>query len=73
MIAACSFAVGAVAHAGAITSFARVWVWVGLAAWAIVFAATIGRAVEVVCGPGPPDAGTPAPTEQTAETSCVLR
>jgi hypothetical protein len=50
MYAACSFAVGAVAHAGAITSFARVWVWIGLASWAIVFAATIGRAVEAVRG-----------------------
>jgi tellurite resistance protein TehA-like permease len=53
MYAACSFAVGAVAHASAITSFARVWVWIGLAAWAIVFAATIGRAAEVVRDPGP--------------------
>ena len=52
MYAACSFAVGAVADAGAITSFARVWVWVGLASWAIVFAATVGRAVKVVRGPG---------------------
>jgi tellurite resistance protein TehA-like permease len=51
MYAACSFAVGPVAHAGAITSFARVWVWVALAAWTVVFAATIGRAVEVVRGP----------------------
>ncbi len=33
MYAACSFAVGAVAHAGAITTFARVWVWVGTVAW----------------------------------------
>jgi tellurite resistance protein TehA-like permease len=62
MYAACSFAVGVVAHASAITSFARVWVWIGLAFWAIVFVATIGRAIEVVRGPGPPDDGTPAPT-----------
>jgi tellurite resistance protein TehA-like permease len=48
MYAASSFAVGAVAHAGAITSFARVWVWIALASWAIVFLATVGRAVEVV-------------------------
>jgi tellurite resistance protein TehA-like permease len=64
MYAASSFAVGVVAHAGAITSFARVWVWIGLASWAIVFVATIGRAVEVVRGQGPPDAGTPAPTAE---------
>jgi tellurite resistance protein TehA-like permease len=50
MYAACSFAVGAVAHAGAITDFARFWVWIALAAWAAVFAATIGRAVRVVRG-----------------------
>jgi tellurite resistance protein TehA-like permease len=48
MYAASSFAVGAAAHASAITSFARVWVWIGLAAWAIVLAATIGRAVKVL-------------------------
>ena len=71
MYAACSPAVGAVAHAGAITTFARVWVWIGLAAWAIVFAATIGRAVEVVRAQGPPGAGTPAPT--TAQPPCPDR
>jgi tellurite resistance protein TehA-like permease len=48
MYAACSFAVGAAAHAGAITDFARVWVWVALAAWAVVFAVTFGRGVKVV-------------------------
>jgi tellurite resistance protein TehA-like permease len=73
MYAACSFAVGAVAHAGAITSFARVWVWIALASWTIVFGATIGRAVEVVRRPGPPDAGTPAPTERRADPGCLLR
>jgi tellurite resistance protein TehA-like permease len=52
MYAACSFTVGALAHAGAITSFARVWVWVALASWAIVIEATIGRAVKVVRGQG---------------------
>jgi hypothetical protein len=65
MYAASSFAVGVVAHAGAITrargrdpitSFARVWVWVGVASWAIVFVAMIGRAFEVVRGEGSPDA-----------------
>lgn len=48
MYAASSFAVGAVAHAGAITSFARLSVWVAVVAWAIVFVATLGRAREVV-------------------------
>jgi tellurite resistance protein TehA-like permease len=62
MYAASGFAVGDVAHAGAITSFARVWVWVAVAAWAIVGVAGIGRAIEVVRGRGSRDAGTPAPT-----------
>jgi tellurite resistance protein TehA-like permease len=61
MHAASSFAVGAVAHAGAITSFAHVWVWIGLASWAIVSVATIGRAVEVVRDQESTQAGTPAP------------
>jgi tellurite resistance protein TehA-like permease len=54
MFAASSFAVGVTAHAGALTSFARVWVWIAFASWVIVFAATIGRAVEVVRGQKPP-------------------
>ncbi len=64
MDAACSFAVGSVAHAGAITTFARAWVWVALASWAAVFAATIGRAVEVVRRHGSLDAVTLAPTTE---------
>jgi hypothetical protein len=53
MYAACSFAVGIVAHADAITSFARVTVWVALAAGVIVFAATVGRGAKLVRGPKP--------------------
>jgi tellurite resistance protein TehA-like permease len=64
MYAVSSFAVGVVAHADLLASFARVWVWIALAGWAIVFAAMIGRAFEVVRGPGPPDAGTPTSTAQ---------
>jgi hypothetical protein len=41
MYAACSFVVGAAAAAGGITSFARVWVWVALAVWAVVFVGLI--------------------------------
>ncbi len=52
MYAACSFVVGMVAHAGAITSFARVWVWVALGVWAVVFAAMLRRAIDVVRGGG---------------------
>jgi hypothetical protein len=36
MYAACSFVVGKVASAQAITDFACVWVWVSLAVWALV-------------------------------------
>jgi tellurite resistance protein TehA-like permease len=43
MYAACSFAVGGAAHAGAILSFARVAVWIGLSSWVIVSVATIRR------------------------------
>lgn len=38
MYAACSFVVGNVAHLRPITSFARLWVWIGVAAWAVVCA-----------------------------------
>lgn len=55
MYAVCSFAVGMVAHVDAITTFAQVWVWIAVASWAIVFVATIGRAVEIVGGQGSPD------------------
>ena len=47
MYAACSFVVGAAAHAGAITSFARVWAWVALAVWAVVFVGLIRRTSEL--------------------------
>ncbi|MQA73734.1 MAG: hypothetical protein GEU88_05210 [Solirubrobacterales bacterium] len=36
MYAACSFVVGDVGSASAITSFARVWVWIALAVWVVV-------------------------------------
>ena len=42
MYAACSFVVGNVARAGAITTFGRVWMWVALAVWAVVLAAMFG-------------------------------
>jgi tellurite resistance protein TehA-like permease len=56
MYAACSFAVGQAAHASAVTSFARVWVWVALAVWGVVFAAMIRRAVQIVHGEQRPTA-----------------
>lgn len=48
MYAACSFAVGTATGAGAITSFARVWVWVAVAVWLVVFAAMLQRGVVAV-------------------------
>ena len=48
MYAACGFAVGSAAQAGAITSFARGWVWIALAVWAIVLAAMIHREIAAV-------------------------
>ena len=45
MYAACSFVAGAAAHAGAITSFARVWVWIALAVWAVVLVGMIRRGI----------------------------
>ena len=54
MYAACSFAVGQAAHASALTSFARAWVWVALAVWLIVFAAMLRRGMQVVGGKQPP-------------------
>jgi tellurite resistance protein TehA-like permease len=47
MYAACSFVVGKAAHADAITSFARVWVWIALAVWAVVFVALLLRVINV--------------------------
>jgi hypothetical protein len=48
MYAACSFVVGAAAKAGGITSFAQVWVWVGVAVWVAVFGAMVWRGFEIV-------------------------
>jgi tellurite resistance protein TehA-like permease len=55
MYAACSFAVAKADHATAITRFARIWVWVALAVWAVVFAAMIGRAIQIVRADGAPN------------------
>jgi tellurite resistance protein TehA-like permease len=50
MYAACSFVVGQAAHASAITSFARAWVWVALVVWVVVFAAMLRGGVHVLGG-----------------------
>jgi tellurite resistance protein TehA-like permease len=54
MYAACSFLVGAAADAPAITDFARVWVWVGVVVWVVVFAAKLRRGLELARGEHPP-------------------
>ena len=51
MYAACSFVLGAAAHAGGITSFASVWVWVAVAVWAVVLVAMLHRGFEAVRWP----------------------
>ena len=51
MYAACSFVVGIAATARGITDFARVWVWVSLALWLVVFGAMLGRAPGLVRAP----------------------
>jgi tellurite resistance protein TehA-like permease len=47
MYAACSFIVGTAANAPAITGFARVWVWAGVAVWLITFTAMLRRGVQL--------------------------
>jgi len=44
MYAVCSLAAGSVTGIGGLVSFGRVWIWVALAVWAIVFAGMLGRA-----------------------------
>lgn len=56
MYAACSFIVGAVAKVAGITTFAQVWVWIGLAVWLLVFAAMVRRAPTLVSRPPQPAA-----------------
>jgi tellurite resistance protein TehA-like permease len=48
MYAACSYGVGTVTHTAGITDFARVWVWVALALWLVVFAGMVRRAPALV-------------------------
>ena len=50
MYAACSFVVGPLTHARGITDFGRVWVWVALAVWLVVFGAMLRRAPALLCG-----------------------
>jgi tellurite resistance protein TehA-like permease len=50
MYAACSFVVGSVASAPAITDFARVWVWVAVAVWLAVLVGLARRAPALLAG-----------------------
>jgi hypothetical protein len=50
MCAACSFVVGTAAGAAGITDFARVWVWVGVGLWLVVFAAMLRRGQQLARG-----------------------
>ena len=47
MYTACSFVVGKVEGAGGLVDFARVWIWVGLAVWALVAAGLVRRALAI--------------------------
>jgi tellurite resistance protein TehA-like permease len=53
MYSACSFIVGAAAHAPAITDFAHVWIWAGVATWLVVFVAMVHRGIELTRGEHP--------------------
>jgi hypothetical protein len=43
MYGVCSFIAAAAAHAPALADFARVWIWVGVAVWLVVFAGMLRR------------------------------
>jgi hypothetical protein len=48
MYAACSFVVGALTQTPGITDFARVWVWVAVAVWLLVFAGMLSRSRQLI-------------------------
>jgi tellurite resistance protein TehA-like permease len=50
MYAACSFVVGTVTATPGIVDFARIWVWVSVAVWAVVFAGMVRRAPSLAQG-----------------------
>jgi len=54
MYAACSFIVGTATSAPAITDFARVWVWAGVAVWLVVFLAMLRRGLQLARRENPP-------------------
>lgn len=54
MYAACSFVVGELTGIDVIVDFARVWLWVALLVWLLVFTAMVARAPRLVVDPGRP-------------------
>jgi tellurite resistance protein TehA-like permease len=48
MYAACSFAVATLSHAPVLADFARVWVWVAVAAWALLTIGLLRRVLSAV-------------------------
>jgi len=50
MYAACSFVVGEIGPAPAITRFAEVWIWVAVAVWAVVAAGLVRAAADQLAG-----------------------
>lgn len=56
MYAACSVVVAAAISAAGIRELARIWVWVGVAAWLLAFIAVVRRGSKVVVGGPFPEA-----------------
>jgi hypothetical protein len=50
MYAACSGLGGSAAHASVMTTFSRIWVWIAVAVWLVVSAATVARTVQIARG-----------------------
>ena len=57
MYAACSFVVGPLTASQGITDFARVWVWIAVAVWLLVFAAMASRSRELISPVGSAEVG----------------
>ncbi|MGZ4342560.1 MAG: SLAC1 family transporter [Solirubrobacteraceae bacterium] len=58
MYAAAAFTAGAASKDPWMTSFAQVWVWVGVAVWAVVAAATVARGTSLLLQPAPRTRGS---------------
>lgn len=61
MYAAAAFAVGAAEGHAWMTDFARAWVWVAVAVWAVIALATCARGIALLAGPRVPVAARPQP------------